>query len=787
MSDAHPVDPAPEPPAPPPPGNGWAPISVMTLASKELRETLRDRRTIITLFLMPLLVYPILSLLFQGFLANSLKPQGSPEQAGDSAEAAVSALEPEEELPPAQPSHEHDGSGQPRFVYLMENMEEFEGISRALNQGYVLMQQLQLGIETETAPPDPRIDYNLFNSHIFQVRTADNGLTIREMIQQNEGDVGIIIKQSGEDANRTGPPEFELIYRDDLLLSVQAVRLLEGIFDALNVGALRNMLRMQGGTPPPIPVRFAVASVAPPASGSGISFTALIPLILTLMTITGAVYPAIDLTAGERERGTLESLVAAPIPRMRILLGKLVAVVAVSMLTAVVNLVGMTITIWVFQFDTMLFGEQGLTLVAVFKILALLVLFAAFFSSVLLVITSFARSFKEGQAYLIPVMMVALAPSLMSLKPDLELTGIWAVTPLVNIVLLSRDVLTGDAQWPMALVAIVSTLFYALLAITLAARFFGTAKVLYGQDEGIGMLFRRPTSATPVASASMALLCLALLFPASFLWQGLLMRLGDRGTEFVMLAAASGLLVVFVLIPTAMALFHRVRLLSGFNVRRASGWCFLSALLLGLGLGPLLMQAIASSGHWLEYLQAGTGSREALIETAEAQAERLRQTPWLLVIFCFAITPAICEELFFRGLLFRALRASLSPTGTIVATGLMFGAFHLITTSGLGISRFIPTTVMGFALGWLCYKSGSVIPGIVLHAIYNTLGLSLGYFRNDMVARGWITEDQNYIPLEILAIALILSYIGFAILHLRVGVVGKPEDRPLTGGKPAES
>ena len=84
------------------------------------------------------------------------------------------------------------------------------------------------------------------------------------------------------------------------------------------------------------------------------SLAGLIPLVLVLMTITGAVYPAIDLTAGERERGTLETLMAAPIPRFWILFSKFVAVVTVAMLTAILNLLGMFATIWAFQLDKQL-------------------------------------------------------------------------------------------------------------------------------------------------------------------------------------------------------------------------------------------------------------------------------------------------------------------------------------------------------------------------------------------------------------------------------------------------
>ena len=82
----------------------------------------------------------------------------------------------------------------------------------------------------------------------------------------------------------------------------------------------------------------------------------------------------------------------------------------------------------------------------IIAVLLLLVLFAMFFSAVLLLVTSFARSFKEAQAYLIPLMLVTLAPGVMSLSPTLELNGLLAVTPLVNVVLLARDVFSGGAR-----------------------------------------------------------------------------------------------------------------------------------------------------------------------------------------------------------------------------------------------------------------------------------------------------------------------------------------------------
>src|SRR5207244_225001 len=96
-----------------------------------------------------------------------------------------------------------------------------------------------------------------------------------------------------------------------------------------------------------------------------ISLTALVPLILILMTITGAVYPAIDLTAGERERGTLEILIAAPVPRVSLLFGKYVAVVTVAVLTALVNVGSMTVSLLVSGFSERVSGAGGLRVVTV--------------------------------------------------------------------------------------------------------------------------------------------------------------------------------------------------------------------------------------------------------------------------------------------------------------------------------------------------------------------------------------------------------------------------------------
>ena len=711
---------------------------------------------------MPVIVYPILSLLFQGFIATGFQ---SPSQSagGDSG---------------GNGGEQNVLIGDDQFFFMFEKKQDLELVGAALNTGFVLLQQ-ERGIE---------VNFNLQNRHVIQSLPPNSDLDLEQLVDENVVDVGVRVLHEKQKATGKSIVKFELLFHDDIPRSVESVRFFESLVDHHQLAQYKTIARShRQSIREPVSVRSRSVNRPQPKQKTGISFIALIPLVLTLMTITGAVYPAIDLTAGERERGTLESMIAAPIPRMRILLGKLVAIVAVAMLTAIVNLAGMLMTLWVFQFDQALFGEQGLTLITAVQILALLMLFAIFFSSVLLVITSFARSFKEGQAYLIPVMMVALAPSLMSLKPDLQLEGLWTVTPLVNIVLLARDVLSGQAQWSTAIVTIGTTIFYSLMAITMASRFFGTAKVLYGNDQGIGTLFKRPRESRDSASASLAMLCLALLFPATFIWQGIAVRIsgigkGAEGSEAAEVAAADpglgvdlqlwsgaiALFVIFLLMPLLLAWFHRLKLKPTFRFNRTSVVALFAALLMGIGFGPLLSQSIMWIANLME--QAGISQEaaiDALAQRGKSQIEQLRQANPMLLLFATAIVPAICEELFFRGLLFRALKTTMPAAGTIVSTAVLFGAFHLISSSGLSLSRLLPTTAMGLVLGWVAYRSGSVIPGILLHATHNAFTVLVSQFSSELVASGWIDESQTSLPLVVLGGAGLLAVGGVVLLLLQ--------------------
>jgi ABC-2 type transport system permease protein/sodium transport system permease protein len=425
----------------------------------------------------------------------------------------------------------------------------------------------------------------------------------------------------------------------------------------------------------------------------------------------------------------------------------------------------MFVTVTSMGLGSLLF-EGGISLVVVSEIAALLVLFAAFFSAVLLAVTSFARSFKEAQAYLIPLMLASIAPGMLSLIPDLKLQGPLAVTPLVNIVLLARDLLRNTVEPATAFWVVISTALFALAAIGVAARIFGTDAILYGGQGTWSDLLRRPRRISTAPTTTSALLCLALMFPAYFLASNLLAHVGPASIENRLLLAALVTVLVFGQIPLATAVLNRVDLQSGFQLRTAAPAAFLGAAVLGLSLWPFAHQILVLLERW----GAGSFDRRTL-EAAWQLTEKIQQVPPAILVATLAIVPAVCEEFFFRGFLLAALKKSLSGRSAVLMSSALFGLFHLIATDQLHFERLVPSTLLGLVLGWLCLRCGSALPGMLLHATHNSLLLLAARFQKQLASWG-LGLDQSAdietagLPASWLIAAALGTAVGMAIIEL---------------------
>jgi len=712
--------------------NGDTLARLIRLALKELRETLRDRRTIITLVVMPLLVYPLISLVFQRFLLSGLRPG-----------PVVYEIAVENESV-AQLVHQYLSFGD--VLLSRSGNGETGTANRTEAKPVIVAKKRQLSI------PSPE-DADLPQVRFFPVDDVEAAVA----------NLDVKLHGKPEDFELPGAVsktlDCEIMFVASSFHSRAARDYLERRLRAVNDECLKQRQRQLGIRERLTPVDAVHRLIEPIAETATVSLSALVPLILILMTMTGAVYPAIDLTAGERERGTLEMLIAAPVPRLGLLLAKYVAVLLVAIMTAVVNLFAMTITVASLGIGDLLFGESGLTVSVMLAVFALTILFAVFFSAVLLAITSFARSFKEAQAYLVPLMMVSIAPGMVSMFPGIKLNGPLAVAPLVNIVLLARDLVDHQADPLLALLVVVSTVVYAMAALAVAAKIFGADAILYGSDGSWSDLFRRPELPVPTPSLTSALMCLAMLLPLQFVVVNLLARapLERMETKLIVQSLLSGLL--FAGIPLLAAGWRKVSLRSGFRIKGANPIVFVASLLMGMSLWPCVYELVLRT----EKLGLVTFSEEQL-SWVNSYLEELGSISPLWALFAIAIVPAVTEELLFRGYLFSALSSRLSPWKAILLSAVLFGFFHLIVVDSLAIERLVPSTLLGVVLGWICYRTGSLFPGMVFHAANNGCPLMVSHYRKYFAQFDLDVEGKEHLPATWLMSAGLVVAVGFVLL-----------------------
>lgn len=718
------------------PRQSWV-TRVIRLTRKELRETLRDRRTIVTLILMPLLLYPLISVVFTQFMLLNLGTSEKPVQWN------VAVLRAED------------------FDILIKELE--------IGEAYLNRPELRVNDKKPSPGESPSLTEATVREPTLKSIAGqfdDNRSILYQLVEQGETDVAVIVDHA---KLQQGKFQAELVFRPGSAYGRKLSEYIHRRLVAANEKHLYDELERLGGSDSP---RLTSKLKPLESSDETIQIATLIPLILILMTMTGAVYPAIDLTAGERERGTLEALMAAPVPRLGLLIAKYLAVLCVALMTAVINLTAMTITLQASQLGKVLLGPQGLPISTVFAVLGLLLLFAAFFSAVMLTITSFARSFKEAQAYLIPLVLLALAPGFLSLLPGLKLDGLLAITPLANIVLLSRDLLQSKADPISAATAVITTALYALAALAFAAKIFGSDAVLYGSEGSWSELVRRPTETVASPTLAQGATAIAILYPCYFLVSGLVGNFQKASFATQLLASAAGTALVFLLVPLLLTWWTNRRCATTYQLRPPSPLALLGGLFLGVSLWPFAHELIVISRELGISTISPAQLDELVTRFAEEKGPQYAAVPLSILLLAIAIAPAVCEELFFRGYFQTALLQKFPWWGTILISAAVFGVFHISVGGLVILERVLSSAMLGLLLGWICWRTSSVWPGIALHVTHNGVIALMSRYRAQIEQLaivkqlGWNPENESHLPAGLLVIAAVVVGAGLLLLGL---------------------
>lgn len=278
-------------------------------------------------------------------------------------------------------------------------------------------------------------------------------------------------------SDETSPVTVRISHYEGDLRSMMARETIQGLLQNLRAILIEERWESAGLNPAALhPITVRLANVAADTRVTGAMLGGLLPYLVIMLCLTGAAYPAIDLTAGEKERGTLETILTSPVDRNALILGKfgIVLLVAVGTVFFALVSIGVSFTLATHALRVGWVSSASLNFLptldrhALIGVFVLLLPSAAFFASLLLCLSLLARSFREAQTYLSPVYLLALLPAMITTLPGVQLGGILVFIPIVNVCLIAREILLGSYPWgPIALVVLtnlVATAFFLWLA-----------------------------------------------------------------------------------------------------------------------------------------------------------------------------------------------------------------------------------------------------------------------------------------------------------------------------------
>jgi sodium transport system permease protein len=382
---------------------------------KELREALRDRRTLISTIVVPILLFPVLTV-GMGYAAVSLIGEATRQPAkimilgGEDSPAVVEGLKNAKNLIVVPASADY--------------------VSQISNKKIRAAVEIPTGLGTE----------------------GDDKAPVKVYIYA--GDL-----KSASAASRI--EKFFTDYRD----SIARDRL---VAEKLPASLLK-------------PFEVKQENVVSAEKVAGETVGGIIPYLVIIMCLTGAMYPAMDLTAGEKERATMETILSSPISRTHLVLGKFLLVLSASLVTAALSVTSMGISSWVLQsFQDQSSGVHvKIGLIAVFSVFMVALPLAVLFSAALITIALFAKSYKEAQSYISPLMVVVIVPAVAAMLPGVELTPRLSLVPILNVSLLCKELIAGNYHWNSIGLIFVSTCLYALGALFIAVKMFQRESVLF--------------------------------------------------------------------------------------------------------------------------------------------------------------------------------------------------------------------------------------------------------------------------------------------------------------------
>ncbi len=383
---------------------------IFTIFKKELLDIIRDRRSVMTMILLPLLMMPLL----MGFMGKFMASQ---KQKSEDKTLKVAVI---------------DNNNGKDFI--------------------------------------ERLDINQKMDIVRGITEEDMG----QLIKDDSLDLGVVIASNFDQLiadNKTG--NIKVYYNST---SIGIKERLDIMVDSHNDRILDSRLQKLGLDEAVIkPIKVEENNVYTVAETVGKMAGGILPYMFVLFCFFGCMYPAIDLFAGEKERGTLETILSTPVNRFQLLIGKLLVVTLGGAISGTLAIIGLAISGQITDALPPMMANMVAGILSPSNILMfvlMLIPLAMFFASMIIMLSIYAKSYKEAQSLIMPSQFVVFVPLILGMLPGIKLNIFTAMVPILNVALTSKEIAAGTIDPVLFIVTIVSMIVIALLGIYLCTFWF---------------------------------------------------------------------------------------------------------------------------------------------------------------------------------------------------------------------------------------------------------------------------------------------------------------------------
>ena len=661
---------------------------VKTLFKKEILDVIRDKKTVIMMLVIPVILYPLIFVVALGIMSS----------VQSSLKTRTYNIAIETKLDEGQ-----------FYDYVLKQVYSVE---KAREKGTTESGSGTSGSTektTEEKEEKYRINFvDAYSIEDFKTAMQEETLDVYVEVVPDEGDEN--------EEGKEGRVRYVIYYLSSSTNSNYASDIIFDFVEKMNQEMSKDRISDAGLDVELTlnPISYSYKNVASGKQSMGSMLGSVLPFLLIISLLMGTMYPAIDTTAGEKERGTLETLLTLPITNRQMIMGKFLTVALIGIISALLNILSMGgIAIYIVKImksyggvkmnDVTLSEFVPAILVGILAILA----FSLFISAVTMCVTSFAKSYKEANNYITPLMLAVLFIGYIGFIPNVSLEGGMALVPVANICLLIKNLLIFKVTLESVAVVLISNVLYAFLAILLLSRIYDSESVLFNDGRGGLQLFEKRSNLKKGGVPTFSDAWFVLLFVIV-----LVIYLGGILQSEYGVYGVAGTQLIILSIPLVMAIYTKKDLKKTYSLRKPKAVPALGACIFILGIISvgIVITSIVSS---------------IFKESSEASYESLKDimdNGFVITLLIVALLPAICEEMMFRGYIFAAVREKYRPVVAMIFVAVCFGLYHM------SISRLFVTGLLGFGLCMSTYYTKSIFPGMLMHFINNSYSVIAYYY-----------------------------------------------------------